>query len=192
MQEVNCKSLDKTLIKDIVKNMEIDKPIPARIIIKPKDPLETGENFLRLSSTLYSESLIFDEPRELRRVKGRFELTVIFRDINSFKNWKKSPSVIKFWSHRFKNYLKMSPLTLEESDVIIDIDHVQNCTCEQTEYYIFEGRSLQFNDELTCNHCLQQVSYNKISHTIEIESWQKHHQRVYMNWLESSFFEKQV
>ena len=67
-----------------------DKPIPAKILLTLADSKATGEEFIGLSGSLYRQNLIFSEPRELRRFKNILELTVIFRDNTSFKNWNKT------------------------------------------------------------------------------------------------------
>ena len=45
---------------------------------------------------------------------------------------------------------------------------------------------------MTCNNCFGQISYNRIPLEIEIENWQRKHERVYSNWIESDLFEKEA
>ncbi len=175
----------------IIKVM-IDKPVPAKIFLKLKDKKDTGEELISLSGTLYQQNLIFSEPRELRRKGTRLELTVVFRDLFSYNNWQKTIGDLEFWTEKFKSLLSEEPKTKAEKDVIIEVDQVFNCSCQQPEFYILQGRSLQYGEELTCGTCLGQVSYSRIPLQIEIENWQNHYQRVYLNWLESSFFEKEA
>lgn len=170
--------------------MKIDRPIPAKIFLALADTKAKGDEFLALSGSLYQNNLIYREPRELRRNKNTLELTVIFRDENSFKNWSNHPYVVKYWVTKFQEQLAGKPKTIREKDVIVDIDDCKNCSCDKSEFYILQGRSFQLNDELTCSNCLYQISYSIVPVEIEIENWQTHYQRVYLNWLESSFFEK--
>lgn len=169
-----------------------DKPIPAKILLTLVDTKLTGEDFIGLSASLYRENLIFSEPRELRIDKNVLELTIIFRDIISFRNWTKNTQIKKYWKATFEKFLSEKPKTLKERDVIIEIDNVKNCNCNSSDFYILQGRSLQFTDELTCNNCLGQIPYSKVPLEIKLEDWQTKHGRVYLNWLESGLFEKEA
>lgn len=169
----------------------IDKPIPAKLLLTLTDSKRKGE-FIGLSGILYKQNLIFSEPRELRQNKNILELTVTFRDRNSFKNWSKNVEIEKYWHEKFEKLLAKKPKTIKEKDVIIEVDCIMNCTCENSDFYIMQGRSVRFIDELTCNKCLKQVPYSKIPLEIEIEDWQRKYERVYLNWLESGLFEKEA
>lgn len=169
-----------------------DKPIPAKILLPLADKKATGIEFISLLSSLYRQNLIFSAPRELRRNKNILELTVIFRDITSFKNWSKNAEIKKFWPAKFKELLADKPKTIKESDVIIEVDNIKNCTCKNSDFYILQGRALQFTNQLTCSNCSGQVPYSKVPPEIELEDWQTKHERVYLNWLESGLFEKEA
>lgn len=169
-----------------------DKPIPAKILLPLIDADASGEAFIGLSTSLYHQNLIFDEPRELRKRNGKLELTVIFRDINSFKKWKNNEAIRQFWMPKFEKLLSSVPKTKEETDVLIEIDHIENCTCTTSEFLILQGRAFRFTDELTCGTCLKQISYTTIPLNIKIEDWQIKYQRIYLNWLESGLFEKEA
>jgi len=88
--------------------------------------------------------------------------------------------------------LAEKPKTIKERDVIIEVDHVKNCVCEKPDFFILQGRSLQFIDELTCSNCFGQISYSKVPLEIKLEDWQTKYERVYSNWLESGLFEKEA
>jgi Zn-ribbon-containing, possibly nucleic-acid-binding protein (DUF2310) len=170
--------------------MKVDRPIPAKIILTLSDNKATGEEFIALSGSLYQNNLTYPEPRELRRNKNILELSVIFRDESSYKNWMKNSHIVKYWAAKFQEQLIGKPKTIKEIDIIIESDNRKNCSCNTADFYILQGRSLLFIDELTCSSCLSQISYSRVPLDIEIENWQTHYQRVYLNWLESSFFEK--
>ena len=170
----------------------IDRPIPAKILLTLADNKATGEEFIGLSGSLYRQNLIFSLPRELRRDKNILELTVIFRDKTSFKKWFMNAEIKEVWQVKFDSLLSEKPKTLKERDVIIEVDKVKNCICDKSDFYILQGRSLQFVDELTCGICLGQISYSKVPLEIPIEDWQTKHERVYLNWLESELFEKEA
>ena len=70
-----------------------DAPIPAKIFLTLADKNATGEDFIGLSGSLYKQNLIFSAPRELRRNENVLELTIIFRDGNSFKNWNRHAKI---------------------------------------------------------------------------------------------------
>ncbi len=169
-----------------------NKPIPAKILLTLADNKSTGEEFIGLSVTLYRQNLIFAEPRELRRNNNVLELTVIFRDITSYKNWEKNAEIKEHWQFKFEKLLAETPKTLQEQNVIIEVDKVNNCVCGNSDFYILQGRSVQFIDELTCGNCFGQISYSMIPIEIEIEDWQRKYERVYSNWLESGLFEKEA
>ena len=169
-----------------------DKPIPAKILLTLADNKATGEEFIGLSGSLYKQNLIFSVPRELRRDKNILDLIVIFRDKISFKNWYKNAEIKEVWQVKFDSLLSEKPKTFKERDVMIEVDKVKNCICDKSDFYILQGRSLQFVDELTCSNCLAQISYSKVPLEIPIEDWQKKHERVYLNWLESGLFEKEA
>jgi hypothetical protein len=169
-----------------------DKPIPAKILLTLANNKATGEEFIGLSGSLFRQNLIFSEPRELRRDKNILELTVIFRDNNSFKNWNKNTEIKELWHIKFDKQLSEKPKTIKERDVIIEVDNVKNCGCDKSDFYILQGRSLQFIDELTCSNCLGQISYSKVPLEIHLEDWQTKYERVYSNWLESGLFEKEA
>lgn len=169
-----------------------DKPIPAKILLTLADNKATGEEFIGLSGSLYRQNLIFSEPRELRRNKSILELTVIFRDKISFKNWNKNAEIKELWHVQFDKLLAEKPKTFKERDVIIEVDNLKNCVCDKSDFYILQGRSLRFIDELTCGNCFGQISYSKIPFEIKLEDWQTKHERVYSNWLESGLFEKEA
>jgi Zn-ribbon-containing, possibly nucleic-acid-binding protein (DUF2310) len=169
-----------------------DKPIPAKILFTLTDSKATGEEFIGLSGSLYRQNLIFSEPRELRRNKNTLELTVIFRDNESFKNWNKNTEIKVFWHLKFDKLLAEKPKTLKERGVIVEVDNVKNCVCAKSDFYILQGRSLQFLDELTCSNCFGQISYSKVPIEIQLEDWQTKHGRIYSNWLESGLFEKEA
>lgn len=126
----------------------VDKPTPARILLTLADKKATGEDFIGLSGTLYNQNLIYSKPRELRRNSDVLELAVIFRDTYSFKNWSKNIEIKKYWDLKFDKLLAEKPKTIKERDVIIEADHVKNCVCEKPDFFILQGRSLQFIDEL--------------------------------------------
>ena len=170
----------------------IDRPIPAKILLTLADNKATGEEFIGLSGSLYRQNLIFSLPRELRRDKNILELTVIFRDKTSFKKWFMNAEIKEVWQVKFDSLLSEKPKTLKERNVIIEVDKVKNCICDKSDFYILQGRSLQFVDELTCGNCLGQISYSKVPLEIPIEDWQTKHERVYLNWLESELFEKEA
>ncbi len=169
--------------------MNKDKPVAAKISLNLLNVQDSGEDFIGLSGTLYQQNLIYSEPRELRRTKESLELSVIFRDRDSFENWFLHSKVREYWGEKFENWLVKTPETLEEMDVIIEADRVENCECNTSDFYILQGRSLQFTDELTCGSCLKQVPYSRIPLDIKIEEWQNYHQRFYLNWLDSGIFE---
>lgn len=169
-----------------------DNPIPAKILLTLAHSKTTGEEFISLSGSLYRQHLIFAEPRELRRNKNTLELSVIFRDRNSLKNWARNTEIKKYWLARFNTLLAEKPKTIKERDVILEVDHVKNCVCGKPGFYILQGRSLQFINELTCSNCSGQVPYSKVPTEIQLEDWQVKYQRVYMNWLESGLFEKEA
>lgn len=169
-----------------------DRPVPAKIILSLSDNKATGEEFIGLSGSLYRQNLIFSEPRELRRAKNILELTVIFRDYYSFKNWIRNSEVKEHWHARFERLLSEKPKTLKERDVIIEVDKVKNCICAKSDFYILEGRSHKFVNELTCANCFGQISYSKIPLDIQIEDWQTKYERVYRNWLENGLFENEA
>jgi hypothetical protein len=169
-----------------------DKPIAAKILLPLANENDSGEEFLGLSGTLYRQNLIYAEPWELRKVGGTLELTVTFQDLVSFKSWESSPDVVKYWSEKFSTLLTSNPKTVQETDVIIEVDKVENCSCNSSAFYLLYGRSLQFTNELICGTCLGQIPYSRVPASIEIENWQRHYQRIYLNWLESSFFEKEA
>lgn len=167
-----------------------DKPRPAKIILTLKDSKSTGEHFISLSTTLYQENLIYEGPRELRRVGDNLELLVTFRDTKSSKNWRRNKSIEKYHSEKFKALIKGQPKTKLQKDVILEVDKVRLCDCENSSYYLLQGRALGiYDNELNCGDCLGQISYSTIPSNIEIEEWQRHHGRTYLNYLESSFFE---
>ena len=169
-----------------------DKPIPAKIILRLDNNKATGEDFIGISGSLYRQNLIFSEPRNLRRNKDILELTVVFRDSISFKNWINNTEIKEYWNVKFNKLLVNNPKTIKERDVIIELDKVKNCTCDNTDFYILQGRTLKFTDELTCNKCFGQFSYSKVPLEISLEDWQTKHERVYLNWLESSLFENEA
>lgn len=172
--------------------MMTDKPVPAKILLTLADKKGTGEDFIGLSGTLYKQNLIYSTPRELRRQCEVLELIVIFRDNNSFKNWYKNTEIRNNWLVTFDDLLTEKPKTVKERDVIIETDNIRNCVCKKSDFYILQGRSLQFIDELTCANCLGQISYSKVPLEIELEDWQTKYERVYLNWLESGLFEKEA
>lgn len=167
--------------------MILDKPIAAKIIFSLKNISDSLVDFLGFSTLLYHKNLIFDEPRELRISKNGLELVIIFRDLYSYNHWKEI--IDSEHLAKIKSNLSSAIETIEEKNVIVEIDKIKNCVCEKTEYHILRGRSLQFSDELICNNCLGQISYSKIPLEIAIEKWQNYHQRFYLNWLESGIFE---
>lgn len=167
----------------------LDKPISAKIILALVDENYDGENFISLSNHLYHKRLISNEPRELRKVNGKLELTVIFVDRESFNNWLKHPGIVEHWSDVFDTLLIEKPVTVEEEDIIIEIDKVFNCSCNNSKFFLLQGRAYRFTPELTCGSCCGNVPYSRVPLSIKIEQWQTHHQRVYLNWLESWIFE---
>lgn len=169
-----------------------DKPIPAKILLNLVDKKAIGEEFISLSGSLYRQNLIFSKPQELRRDKNILELTVIFRDNYSFKNWNKNTEIKEYWQIKFDELLADKPKTKKEQDVIIEVNNVNNCVCYKSDFYILQGRTLQFGEELTCSNCLGQISYSKIPIEIHLEDWQTKYERVYSNWLESGLFEKEA
>lgn len=169
-----------------------NKPIAAKIILELNDLNKDSELFLSFSTTLYSQNLIYSTPRELRKKEKSLELSIIFRDKKSFDTWITHREIIKYWQPKFDALLSKPIITLEEKNVIIDLDKVRNCNCQQPAFYVLQGRSLQFVEELTCGSCLGQVSYATIPLKIKIEDWQTKYQRFYLNWLESSFLEEEA
>jgi hypothetical protein len=166
-----------------------DRPIPAKIILTLKDENYSGERFISLSTSLYSQRLIYGEPRELRKNGNKLELTVIFSDRNSFENWLENEFIQKYCQKDFDDYLSETPQTFEETNIIIEVDNEFNCSCEQSDLYFLKGRAYQFTDELTCGNCFGIVPYSRIPLSIKIEQWQRHYERVYWNWLDSGILE---
>lgn len=169
-----------------------DQPIPAKILLSLRNCEISGEDFISLSGTLYRQNLIFSEPRELRRNDNILEMVVIFRDYYSFNNWENNAEIQEFWINIFDKLLEEPPKTIREKDVIIETDNIKNCVCTKSNFYILQGRTFRFVDELTCSNCLGQIPYSRIPLEISIEDWQTKHERVYSNWLESGLFEKEA
>ncbi len=169
----------------------IDKPIPAKILFHLINSKVTGEEFIGLSNSLYRQNLIFSEPQILRRNKKTIELTVVFRDSMSYNNWFNNSEIKLYWN-KINKLLINKPKTIKETDIIIELDNVRNCTCNNSDFYILQGRSFQFVGELTCNKCFGEIPYSKIPLSIKLEDWQRKHERVYLNWIESSLFEQEA
>ncbi len=169
--------------------MIIDTPISAKIILELTDPSYDGERFISLSVSLYQQRLIFGEPRELRKVDGKLELTITFVDKHSFNNWLENPEIIGYWKKYFDEYLTDKPKTFQEEDVIFEVDTDFNCSCEDSKFFLLQGRCHGFTNELTCGNCLGIIPYSRVPSSIEIEQWQRHHKRVYENWLGGWIFE---
>lgn len=167
----------------------LDKPFPAKIFLSLKDEEYSGERFISLSTSLYHQRLIYGEPRELRKAGNKLELTVIFADRNSFKNWLENEFIQKYCQKDFDELLIEKPTTINEKNVIIEVDNVFNCSCKQTDFYFLKGRAFQFIDELTCGNCFGQIPYSRIPLSIKIEEWQTLYERVYANWMVSGIFE---
>jgi hypothetical protein len=171
----------------------IDKPRPAKIILTLKDGKTTGEQFISLSTILYQQNLIYDEPRELRRVGDNLELILTFRDNKSSKDWKQNKTIKKYYDEKFKALINGQPKTKLQRDVILEVDKVRLCDCKKSSCYFLQGRSLGiYDNELNCGDCLGQVSYSTLPIDIEIENWQRHHRRTYLNYIESDFLEKKA
>lgn len=169
-----------------------DRPIPAKIILSLSDNKVTGEDFIGLSGALYRQNLIFSKPQELRRNKNTLEVLVVFRDIRSFENWNINSEIKEYWTSKFDLFLTEKPKSIKEQDVIIEVDNVKNCTCNNSKFLILQGRSFQFIDELTCNNCFGQIPFSKVPLEIKLEDWQTKHERFYSNWLESGLFAKEA
>ncbi len=167
----------------------LDKPVSAKIILSLKDKDYNGERFIGLSTSLYQQRLIYGEPRELRKVGNKLELTVIFTERKSFENWLENEFIQTYFQKDFDEFLNDKLKTVEEKDVIIEVDNVFNCSCEQTAFYFLEGRAFQFTNELNCGNCFGQVPYSRIPLSIKIEEWQTLYERVYANWMDSGIFE---
>lgn len=168
-----------------------DKPTPAKIIFNLNDSSKKGEEFIGLTSSLYNASLIYDSPRVMRLEGTTLELSVTFLDHNSFKNWQKNSMIKKYWEPEFLTLLTRKPETVVQNDVLLENMEVKLCICVKSNYYFLQGRRFGiFDTELTCGTCLGQVPYSKIPTEIGIESWQRQHGRIYMNYFESSFLEK--
>ena len=170
--------------------MEKDRPIAGKIILEFSLESSILEDFITLSNILYSQNLIYSEPREFRRVKNRIELRVVFRDILSFKQWDKNISVVKYWYEKFDKRLIKPPKTRIEEDIFVDVDNISNCSCVKSDFYILQGRRFGYSDELICGNCLSQISYSRIPLNIRIEGWQREYGRVYLSWLDSGILEK--
>lgn len=166
-----------------------DQPLPAKILLRLKNEDYNGERFISLATSLYQQRLVYSEPRELRKVDHKLELIVIFTERSSFENWLENEHIQKYFQKDFDELLIEKPITIEEKDVIIEIDNIFNCSCKQSTFYLLKGRAFRFTDELTCGRCLGMVPYSRIPLAIKIEEWQTHYERVYANWIYSSIFE---
>ncbi len=94
-----------------------DKPRPAKIILTLKEGKTTGEQFISLSTILYQQNLIYEEPRELRRVGNNLELVVTFRDNKSSKDWRKHKPIEKYYGEKLKALINGQPKTKLQKDV---------------------------------------------------------------------------
>lgn len=167
----------------------LDKPIPAKILLTLKDENYNSEKFIGLSRNLYHQRLIFAEPRELRKNNQTLELTVIFGEQKSFENWLENDFIQNYHQKDFDEFLIETPITIEEKDVIIEVDNVFNCSCGKSEFYFLKGRTFQYIDELACGSCFGKIPYSRIPLSIEIEEWQSNYESVYSNWIASGIFE---
>ena len=111
-----------------------DKPIPAKILLTLAVNKFTGEDFIGLSGSLYRQNLIFSEPRELRRNNNVLELIVIFRDLVSYKDWTKNSEIKEYWTSKFDKFLTDKPKTIKERNIIIEVDNIENCTCNNSDF----------------------------------------------------------
>lgn len=170
----------------------MDRPYAAKIQLMLKDEEDLGIEFVGLAGSLYRENLIYREPKELRKLPHGLELRVIFRDRGACKNWLINDTVQRYWLSKFNQYLVHEPITVEEVDFFIEADQVVHCECQQSDFYILQGRSFRFCSELVCGSCLRNVSYTRIPKSIELEDWQTHYQRFYHNWIDSSLFEEEA
>ncbi len=170
----------------------IDKPIPAKIVLTLSDKNSSGEEFIALSASLYQNSLIYAEPRELRKEDNILELIVAFADIYAYKNWLKDKRIKDYWSEKFQSFLVKKPQTFAEKDVIIEVDNVINCSCKDSEisFYLLNGRRFIFIGGLTCGNCLGIVPSRKISENVKLENWLSLYEKVHSIWLASGVLEK--
>jgi Zn-ribbon-containing, possibly nucleic-acid-binding protein (DUF2310) len=168
---------------------KVDRPIPAKVILTLKDESYSGEVFISLSTGMYHQRLIYGEPRELRKNTDKLELTVTFLDRKSFETWLENQFIKKYHGKDFNEFLTDKPQTIEETDVIIEVDSVLNCSCNEANFYFLKGRTYQFIGELVCGNCLRSFPYSRIPLSIKIEEWQTLYERVYANWMDSGIFE---
>jgi hypothetical protein len=166
-----------------------DKPIPAKIVLTLRDENYSGENFTGLSGTLYQERLIWSQPNEVRLVDNKLEFTVIFSDKKSFENWLENEFIKKLYEKYFDEFLQEKPVTLQEKDVFLEIDKIYNCSCGNSPFYLFYGRRYGFTFELNCGNCFGNIPYSRIPSSIKIEEWQRYHERIFANWLDSGILE---
>lgn len=168
---------------------EQDRPIPAKIILTLKDENSDCEKLIGFSGTLCQERLIWNQPNEVRIKKNKLEFIVVFADVKSFETWLENEFIKKFYEKYFDEFLTEKPVTLQERDVYLELDKVFNCICENSPFYLFYGRRYGFTDELNCGNCLGNIPYSRIPHSIKIEQWQRNHERVFKNWLDSGILE---
>jgi hypothetical protein len=176
-----------------IKNQPMkNRPVAAKIILPLTQSTINGELFIGLSTSLYTQNLIFDEPRTLRKKDSQLELIVVFQDRKSFEQWTFHPVITEQWNAKFEAGLSASPITIEEEDLIITVDEVENCSCTSSYFYLLQGRSFNFVDELVCGNCLKHIPYSIVHTSIRIEAWQRYHERFYRTWLESGLFEEEA
>lgn len=168
----------------------MNAPIPARIILPLKRKVDSGEDIIGLSTTLYRQGLIYGEPRELRRNEDELILIVIFSDQYAFDHWLENEAVVQYWRTKLQDLLQSEPVTKIERDVILEVDKVKNCNCEDSGFFLLSGRRMLFIGGLFCGDCLGIIPDYKIPRNIELEAWHNNYERVYSIWLASGTLEE--
>ena len=172
--------------------MTFGRPIPAVIQLTLRDPEDSGETFISLSTTLYQIGLIFLEPRELRRDHDAPEallLTCTFVNAWAASSWITHPKIVEYWSASFANDLDSPPLTVPQRDVILDADDSRTCGCESRTSLLLRGRHLELTGALVCGDCFSGLPNYALPEDLPVERWASVYAYVWKIWLDCGLLE---
>lgn len=168
-----------------------ERPVPASIFFDLKDQLSEAEGFIEFSQVLWSSGLIFERPRTLRRDlnhPGRLELVCVFVDSRALANWLEDPDALAYYQYQIKPIIRSRPMVIRYRDVILDVDKVRTCACENHGHLIVEGQAplLEYKGFLTCGDCLWGVPAYKLPSDVDLIAWSLTYRDVYKIWMRES------
>lgn len=166
--------------------MKSQKPVPALIHMRVKDPDFDGMEFVQLLADLLREGLILEQPREVRRHAKElecYELICTFADQAAARCWNTWPAIQECYQRDIKPFLHGKPKLIRQRDAIFDYDNEESCACDPWSTLVLAPNPFGSQSAVVCAACRNPIPRYRLPQDLDLAEWANLYRYIYMVWL---------